>query len=116
MAQRLKLVLLLLVIAAVCSATSQTTMASSKGEYSDLVALLDEFIEFKDPAGDQPRQIIRDVAGQAIDPVADHSEQSIAEQTQKVLDFQKRLDGFDVTDWNRSQRTSRIEMETTPAT
>jgi hypothetical protein len=35
------------------------------GSYPDLVQLLDEFLAFRDPAGDRARQIIRDRAGQA---------------------------------------------------
>ena len=41
---------------------------SDKSGYNDLVQLLDEFLEFRDPENNQPRQIIRDTAGQAIEP------------------------------------------------
>jgi len=83
---------------------------SDPGDYRQLVELLDDFLEFRDPQGQQPRQIIRDVAGQAIDPVADYSRQSIAWQTEQMRQFQARLDRLDVTSWTRAQQVDYLAV------
>ena len=65
----------------------------------------DEFLAFKRPGKhNQPRQIIRDVAGQTIDPVADHSPHQIEQQLLELQAFQSRLDQLNVEPWNRSQQ------------
>jgi len=84
--------------------------AAGEGDYRQLVELLDDFLEFRDPQGQQPRQIIRDVAGQAIDPVADHSQQSIALQTEQMRQFQARIDRLDVTSWTRAQQVDYLAV------
>ena len=54
---------------------------------TDLVALLDEFVEWKDPSGTKPRQIVRDVAGQAIEPVPDYSDAAVEERRVQMRGF-----------------------------
>jgi hypothetical protein len=81
-----------------------------RGDYQQLVELLDEFLAFLDPQGQQPRQIIRDVAGQAIDPVADYSQQSIAWQTRQMRQFQARIDRMDVASWTRAQQVDYLAV------
>jgi hypothetical protein len=81
-----------------------------RGDYQQLVELLDEFLAFLDPQGQQPRQIIRDVAGQAIDPVADYSQQSIAWQTGQMRQFQARIDRMDVASWTRAQQVDYLAV------
>lgn len=66
--------------------------------------LVNEFQDFKDPDGDQPRQIIRDVAGQSIDPVADHSPRTIEKQLQQLRQYQARLADMNVASWDRPQQ------------
>jgi hypothetical protein len=68
------------------------------GEYQDLVELLDA------------RQIIRDVAGQGIDPVADYGKESIAWQSEQMRQFQARLTALDVTSWTRAQQVDYLAV------
>jgi hypothetical protein len=80
------------------------------GGYQDLVGLLDDFIAFRDPKGQQPRQIIRDVAGQGIDPVADYGKESIAWQSEQMRQFQARFMALDVASWTRAQQVDYLAV------
>ena len=84
--------------------------APGQENYPRLVELLDEFFEFRDPAGGQVRQIIRDVAGHVIDPVADYSVESIALQRQKMRQFQIRIDSLDVSTWSVSGKVDYLAV------
>jgi hypothetical protein len=92
------------------SAESNPHVPSGPGSYGDLVGLFDEFMAFKDPQGDQPRQIIRDVAGQAIDPVADYSRGHIREQLRQMQAFRDRLGRLNVAAWDRSQQVDFLAV------
>ncbi len=88
---------------------SSSQQAGQAG-YQQLVELLDDFLEFRDPQGQQPRQIIRDVAGQSIDPVADYSKESIAWQSEQMRQFQARMDRLDVASWTRAQQVDYLAV------
>jgi len=83
---------------------------TGQGSYQDLVQLLDDFRKFRDPAGEQARQIIRDVAGQTINPVADNSEQSIAWQRTQMRQFQTRIDDMNVASWERAEQVDYLAV------
>jgi hypothetical protein len=83
---------------------------AEQGSYQELVELLDDFLEFRDPQGRQPRQIIRDVAGQSIDPVADYSKESIAWQKEQMRQFQARIERLDVTSWPQAQQVDYLAV------
>ena len=83
---------------------------AEQGSYQELVELLDDFLEFRDPQGQQPRQIIRDVAGQSIDPVADYSKESIAWQSEQMRQFQARIERLDVTSWPQAQQVDYLAV------
>jgi hypothetical protein len=102
------LVLSLLVTTA--SMAGNEAIPGGKGTYDDLVQLLDEFIEFKDPARNQPRQIIRDTAGQAIEPVTDYSEAAIAGQKAKMHEFHSRVDDMNVAAWPMEQQVDYLAV------
>ena len=87
-----------------------TAIPTGKGNYQDLVQLLDEFLAFKDPAGDQPRQIIRDTAGLAIDPVADFSAAAMATQKAQMAEFQSRINDMNVAAWERHQQVDYLAV------
>ena len=81
---------------------------AGQGDYQELVELLDDFLQFRDPQGRQPRQIIRDVAGQSIDPVADYSKESIAWKSEQTQQFQARIERLDVTSWTQAQQVDYL--------
>lgn len=89
---------------------SSSHQAGQEG-YQELVELLDDFLEFRDPQGQQPRQIIRDVAGQSINPVADYSKESIAWQSEQVRQFQARIERLDVTSWPQAQQVDYLAVQ-----
>jgi hypothetical protein len=96
---------------------SPPPVPAGKGSYADLIALLDEFQEWKDPNRAQPRQIIRDVAGQAIEPVPDYSDAALAERRERMRSFQDRIEDMNVAAWERDRQIdylairSRLDQE-----
>jgi hypothetical protein len=83
---------------------------SGEGSYQDLVVLLDEFLAFRDPQGDQPHQIIRDRAGQPIDPVPDYGPEAIAAQQEKINEFKRRIEDLNVASWERSRQADFLAV------
>ena len=92
------------------AAEENSAIPTGNGAYQDLVQLLDEFRTFRDPAGNQPRQIIRDTAGQAIDPVDDFSASAIAQQRAQMHTFQSRLEDMHVAAWDRHQQADYLAV------
>jgi len=92
------------------AAESSASQPAAQGSYQQLVELLDDFLEFRDPQGRQPRQIIRDVAGQSIDPVADYSQASIAWQSEQMRQFQDRIERLDVSSWPLAQQVDYLAV------
>ena len=80
------------------------------GSYQDLLQLLDEFLEFRDPQGEKPRQIIRDHAGQPIEPVPDYGPAAIATQRKKISEFNRRVSDMNVVSWERSQQVDYLAV------
>lgn len=95
------------VLANVSSDNAGPTKAAN---YQELVDLLDDFRRFRDPAQGQPRQIIRDVAGQIIDPVADYSAQSMAWQQQQMQQFQVRIEELDISSWAQAEQVDYLAV------
>lgn len=81
---------------------------SGRGSYDDLVVLLDEFLLFRDPQSAQPRQIVRDVAGQAIEPVPDYGDAALADQRAQLAAFQARIADLNVAAWTRGQQVDYL--------
>jgi len=92
------------------AAESSASQPAAQGSYQQLIELLDDFLEFRDPQGRQPRQIIRDVAGQSIDPVADYSQASIAWQSEQMRQFQDRIERLDVSSWPLAQQVDYLAV------
>lgn len=86
------------------------TIPAGAGSYEDLVALLDEFVEWKDPSGTKPRQIIRDVAGQAIEPVPDYSDAAVEERRVQMRGFQARIKDMNVAAWDRARQIDYLAV------
>lgn len=87
-----------------------SSQQAEQGSYQELVELLEDFLQFRDPQGQQPRQIIRDVAGQSIDPVADYNKESIAWQSEQMRQFQARIERLDVTSWTQAQQVDYLAV------
>ena len=92
-------IFLLCVSCGVSAQPSTNGVPSGNGSYQDLLSLLDEFLEFRDPPGEKPQQIIRDHAGQPIDPVTDYGPAAIATQREKINEFKARLQDMNVVSW-----------------
>jgi hypothetical protein len=83
---------------------------SGKGTYEDLVTLLDEFLDWKDPQGAEPRQIVRDEAGQDIEPVPDYSDAALAERRRQMQVFQTRIEDMNVAAWDRARQVDYLAV------
>ncbi len=114
--QRLQFVLktaaifLLCVSCGVSAQASTNGVPAGSGSYQDLINLLDEFLEFRDPTGEKPHQIIRDRAGQAIDPVMDYSQRAMTAQREKINGFQARLRDMNVASWSHAQQVDYLAV------
>jgi hypothetical protein len=80
------------------------------GTYEDLVTLVDEFVAWRDPRGEQPRQIIRDTAGQPIAPVPDYGPEAIAERLAALDALQDRLEDMNVAAWPRDRQVDWLAV------
>jgi hypothetical protein len=80
------------------------------GDYFELVVLLRDFMAWKDPDGNQARQIMRDEAGQQIEPVPDFSQSAIAERRRQMRKFQGRLAMLDVSGWNVPEKADYLAV------
>ncbi|MEE4292237.1 MAG: hypothetical protein V2J13_10865, partial [Cycloclasticus sp.] len=76
---------------AISTQAAATDIPAGNDNYQELVKLLDEFLAFRDPGGENPHQIIRDRAGQPIDPVTDYSKPAIEAQREQIKVFQTRI-------------------------
>ena len=114
--QWLKSTLKTTVIICLCLCCTISAQASTdgfpagNGSYLELIKLLDEYLEFRDPGGEKPHQIIRDRAGQAIDPLTDYSEVAIDAQREKIKGFQARIQDMDVASWGRGQQVDYLAV------
>jgi hypothetical protein len=107
--------LFLLVLCALPAVAGESLEASAEetaetGQYQMLVAILDEFLAFRDPQKEQPRQIIRDVAGNAIDPVPDYGSDSIARQMEQMRRFQQRIGDLQPANWTRARQVDYLAV------
>ncbi len=107
----LLMILLFLPVSGLMSAETASIDAQvEQGSYQELVDLLDDFLQFRDPQGQNPRQIVRDVAGQSIDPVADYSRESIDWQRRQMRQFQERIEKLDVESWTRAEQIDYLAV------
>lgn len=83
---------------------------SGAGSYDDLVGLLDEFLRWRDPRGDHPRQVIRDTAGQPIEPIPDWRPETMAAQREELAAFQARLADMNVAAWPRDRQVDWLAV------
>lgn len=114
--QRQKFMLLRTIIICLGIACTISTQAaaidvpSGKGSYKELITLLDDFLVFRDPGGENPHQIIRDQAGQPIDPVTDYSKLAINAQREQIKAFQTRIRDMNVASWTLEQQVDYLAV------
>ena len=114
--QMIRFSLKCIVIVSIGIGTTLAAQASSHGApdvnggYGDLVKLLDEYLEFRDPGGNKDYQIIRDRAGQSIDPVTDYSDAAIEAQRQTIAGLLERIRALDVRSWSVSQQVDYLAV------
>ncbi|NND56539.1 MAG: DUF885 family protein [Xanthomonadales bacterium] len=90
--------------------TSAEQIPAGRGNYADLVELFGEFHQFVEGNDQRARRIIRDDSGRAIEPITDHSRQSIAGQLEQLGRFQARLEDMNVVSWERSQQADYLAV------
>jgi hypothetical protein len=94
----------------------QGQTVSSAG-YSELVSLFGEFMEWKDPENTQRRQILKDRAGQDIEPQPDYSTSANEDRHRTIQEMLARLAALDVSKWSVPEKVdylavrSRLDQE-----
>ena len=105
-----------IVIMCVCLTTAVAAQASSQtatagnSSYEALVNLLDEYIGFRDAGGNKDYQIIRDHAGQPIDPVTDYSDAAVDARRRKISELQARLQSLEIDSWSLGQKVDFLAV------
>ncbi len=104
------LAMIMIVAPATAAYASTDGPPQGSGDYADLVETLDAFLSLRDRTGEQPRQIIRDTAGQAIDPVADYSPAAMDEQLASLAQLQARMLDMNVAAWPQDQQVDWLAV------
>ena len=85
-------------------------MPDGSGSYEDLVALFQEFLEWKDPARASGNVPNRDIAGKATEIYPDYGEDAVNERRAKMQALQARLEDMAVADWERHQQVDYLAV------
>ena len=88
----------------------QGQTVSSAG-YPELVSLFDEFMEWKDPENTQRQQILKDRAGQDIEPQPDYSAPANDERQRQVEQLHSRLVGLDTSEWSIPEKVDYLAVQ-----
>ena len=85
-------------------------MPEGQGGHQDLVALFQEFLEWKDPArarGDVPN---RDIAGAATEIYPDYGPEAVAARRAQMREYQGRLADMAVASWPLAQQVDYLAV------
>ena len=85
-------------------------MPDGSGNYDDLVALFQEFLEWKDPARASDNVPNRDIAGSATEVYPDYGEAAVDWRRAKMQDFQARLEDMAVVEWELHQQVDYLAV------
>ncbi|MEM1261427.1 MAG: DUF885 family protein [Pseudomonadota bacterium] len=85
-------------------------MPSGTGDYDDLVALYDEFLNWEDEARARRAVPNRDIAGAATDVNPDYGAAAIATREEKIAAFQDRLADMAVVDFTLAQQVDYLAV------
>lgn len=95
----------------------QQGMTAQPEGYAALVAIFSEFMEWKDPENTQARQIMKDRAGQEIEPQPDYGPSANRDRGQKLQGLLARLLALDLSGWGVPEKVdylavrSRLDQE-----
>ena len=85
-------------------------MPEGYGSYEDLVALFQEFLEWKDPARAAGNVPNRDIAGKPTEVYPDYGEAAVNRRRAMMRDFQARLEDMAVVDWEFDQQVDYLAV------
>lgn len=85
-------------------------MPSGSGTHADLVALLQEFLEWEDPARAAGENELKDVAGKAVDKYPDYSNEAVQQRRAKMKTLQAKLLDMNVTAWERRDQVDYLAV------
>lgn len=99
---------ILLICFAVISASTHLQAAGevqqgqtvSSAGYAELVSLFDRFMEWKDPENTQRQQIMKDRAGQDIEPQPDYSASANEKRQRQIKQWLTRIIDLDTSEWS----------------
>lgn len=116
---------ILLICFAVISASTHLQAAGevqqgqtvSSAGYAELVSLFDRFMEWKDPENTQRQQIMKDRAGQDIEPQPDYSASANEKRQRQIKQWLTRIIDLDTSEWSVPEKVdylavrSRLDQE-----
>jgi hypothetical protein len=116
---------ILLICFAVISASTHLQAAGevqqgqtvSSAGYAELVSLFDRFMEWKDPENTQRQQILKDRAGQDIEPQPDYSASANEKRQRQIKQWLTRIIDLDTSEWSIPEKVdylavrSRLDQE-----
>jgi hypothetical protein len=88
---------------------ANAALPAGTGTHADLVALLQEFLEWEDPARAKSNEE-KEVAGADTEVFPDYGEKAIDERRARLRAMQGRLDNMAVSSWNRRQQVDFLAV------
>lgn len=85
-------------------------MPEGEGSYQDLVALFQEFLQWKDPARAQGNVPNRDIAGAATEIYPDYGAEAVAGRRAQMQEYQSRLVDMAVAGWPLDQQVDYLAV------
>ena len=85
-------------------------MPEGEGSYQDLVALFQEFLEWKDPARARGNVPNRDIAGAATEIYPDYGAEAVAARRTQMQEYQSRLADMAVVGWPLDQQVDYLAV------
>ena len=85
-------------------------MPSGSGTHADLVALLQEFLEWEDPARAAGENELKDVAGKTVDKYPDYSTGAVQQRRAKMKALQAQLLDMNVKAWERRDQVDYLAV------
>ena len=97
-------------LASPAGAAALEGMPEGEGSYQDLVALFQEFLEWKDPARARGNVPNRDIAGAATEIYPDYGAEAVAARRAQMQEYQSRLVDMAVASWPLDQQVDYLAV------